>query len=381
MVSNGRMDVCSAPCSPYVPVAAPLVRLLARFGAPAPQTRLLLMVGLAAWLAACGPPRAPSRDGEDALRGPAQGEFSVPGWDKRAYLLHLPSSYDGSAPIPVLYALHGGGGKALGALRTTCANGDANDESCLTALAEREGFAVVFPNGHPSWLVEDLRTWNAGGGEDGFQCVSGAACKEGIDDLAYFDALFAEVERAVLVDEARVFATGLSNGGAMSHRLACARADKIAAIAPVGAGNQVAAVQGCEPSRPVPVLVIHGTADPCWAMEGGESACLQDDGMAKVGVQESIDGWVARNGCAAAATVEELPDTDPNDGTNTTRTRHGECREGADVAVLLSEGGGHTWPDGWQYLGAAEVGPVVRDYRANEELWAFFAAHPMPASP
>lgn len=339
---------------------------------------LASLIGL---LAGCGPPRAPARDGADALMGPAVGEFSVPGWDRRTWGLHLPSAYDGSAPLAAVVALHGGGGNHRGALRTTCAEGDVDDESCLSALAEREGFALVLPDGHPSALLEDMRTWNAGGGADGYQCVSGPSCREGIDDLAFFDALLAEVNRAVFVDESRVYATGLSNGGAMSHRLACARASVFAAIAPLGAGNQVAAVQGCEPERAVPTLILHGTADPCWAMEGGAAACLQDDGMTKVGVQETIDGWVTRNDCSPEPAVEPLPDADPDDGTTTTRTVYGGCRDGADVVVLLSEGGGHTWPRGWPYFGEERVGPVVQDFSANEEIWAFFDAHPRPASP
>lgn len=322
----------------------------------------------------CAVPRAPDRASAEALVGPLNAEFAIPGYDKRRYQLRLPTGYDGSGPVPVIYALHGGGGNHRGGHRMTCADGDITDASCLSVVADREGFAVVYPDGHAGDPMEDVRTWNAGGGGDGFQCVSGPACADNIDDIAFFDTLHEEILRAVNVDEARVYATGLSNGAAMSHRLACERSTVIAAIAPVGGGNQVAAVQGCSVARAVPVLQIHGSADPCWPLEGGAQSCVQNDGQSKVGIQESIDGWVERNGCVGEPVSEALPDS-AGDGTTTTRVTHTECVEGGAVVVLLSEGGGHSWPGGWAYLGEGQIGPLVEDYSANEEIVAFFKAH------
>jgi polyhydroxybutyrate depolymerase len=327
-------------------------------------------------LAACAAPRAPAKDGPDALTGGSEHEFSIPDFDKRNYILHLPPSYAPGEPIPVVLALHGGGGKARGALKVTCPQGDDSHEDCLTKLGDREGFAVVAPNGTGNALLGDVRTWNAGGGQDGWQCVSGEGCKDDVDDLAYFDALHDELMRAIDVDEARVFSTGLSNGGAMSHRLACDRAARFAAVASVGGGNQVAVVQGCTPERAVPVMEIHGDEDPCWTFEESTDACAQQDGLKKVGTRETIAGWVDRNGCATEPRSEQLEDKE-DDGTRTTVRTHGDCDGGADVVLVEVMGGGHTWPGGHGYLGEDTIGRTSRDFLANKTIWSFFQAHPL----
>lgn len=329
-----------------------------------------LPFGLAALLAACGTP--PEDCGAAASgAGGADRVCAVPGWEGRDFLLHVPEGYDPAVPVPVVVVFHGGGGDKEGALRLTCPEGEEGDDGCLVALADREGFAVVAPEGTGSLF--GMHTWNAGGGVDGWRCVSGKACEDGVDDLAYVDALLDEVEAAVAVDADRVYATGISNGGAMSHRVACERADRFAAVAPVAGANQLAAATGCEPSRPVPVLQIHGTEDPCWAWDGGDAACLQKDDDVYVSVDESMAGWATRNGCGGAAGTEALPDAE-DDGTTAIRHTWPGCA--ADVELLEVVGGGHTWPRGWSYLSERRIGPTSQDFSVNEEIWAFFAAHP-----
>lgn len=252
----------------------------------------------------------------------------------------------------------------------TCHDGAETSEACLDRVADAEGFATVYPDGTAAFLGL-ARTWNAGGGEEGWRCVSGDACRDGVDDLAYFDDLFDDLARAVPLGP--VFATGLSNGAAMSHRLACARADRIAAIAPVAGANQVAAVQGCEPSRAVPVLQIHGTDDPCWGYEGGSGACLQDDGDAYVSVADTVSGWAERNGCDDGAVEEAMPDA-ADDGMTSTRTTWQGCE--AAVEHIAIENGGHTWPGGQQYSDEEKIGPVTTDWSASQVMWDFFARVP-----
>lgn len=334
---------------------------------------LLVPLALAVVVAAaCGPPPAAPGRGEDGeITGATEREWSVPGFDKRNYMLFTPSTYDPAVPVPLVVALHGGAGNSKSAKSVTCFEG----KNCLTDAAERDGFAVVYPDGSPGDFLENIRTWNAGGGANGFQCVSGLSCKNGVDDMGFLDALHDEMLRVLNVDEDRVFATGLSNGGAMAHRLACERSTRFAAIAPVAAGNQLGAVQGCNIARPVPVLEIHGTADPCWSFEQSAQACLQDDTEIKVGVVETVTGWSERNGCVGDVVEEPLADA-VDDGMTTTRESHTECVDGADVVLLRVEGGGHTWPNGDPYADDSKVGGVTRDFDADDEILAFFAAHP-----
>jgi polyhydroxybutyrate depolymerase len=228
------------------------------------------------------------------------------------------------------------------------------------------------------------RSWNAGGGRDGFRCVGGEACATDSDDVAYFDDLLAEVRRAVVTHDDQVFATGISNGGAMSHRLACERSEVVAAIATIAGAAQVQATPGCAPSRAVPVLHVHGTEDPCWGYDGSISERLCDDGTGGrfVSVPDSMAGWLERNGCDGTdlddMTRETMPDAQ-DDGTRSTRFRGVDCD--ADTEHVRIDGGGHTWPSGWDYLAERRIGKVAQDFDGNQLVWAFLEAHPLPPTP
>jgi polyhydroxybutyrate depolymerase len=242
----------------------------------------------------------------------------------------------------------------------------------MRAVADARGWIVLYPDGTPS-ILRRIRTWNAGGGEDGWQCVSGRGCRRDVDDAAYVDAVLATIGAAVPIDTSRIYATGLSNGGAMAHRMACERADTFAGIAAVGAGNQWAAWPGCVPSRPVAVLSIHGTEDTCWSYDGGAAACAQDDGGAKVSVEQTmvgddrVEGWAERLGCSGVSTDMDLPDT-ADDGMTTVQRDWTECA--APLRLLSVQGGGHTWPGGDPYLAVA--GAATRDFVATEAILDFF---------
>ncbi|UCH74472.1 MAG: hypothetical protein JSU82_01020 [Rhodospirillales bacterium] len=333
---------------------------------------LVAMLSLA--LAACAAAKQQTCGPADA-RPNAILTCAMPGFEERPYNIHLPASYDAAHPVPVVLAIHGGGGNARGAARTTCPGGDPDSPDCLHAMAARDGVAVVYPNGTSSRLVRRLRTWNAGGGTGDWQCVSGRACKDGVDDIAYFTTLLAELAHWVAVDPSRIYATGLSNGGAMSHRLACEMADRIAAIAPLGGANQFAATTGCAPARPVPVLQIHGTADPCWRYEGGAASCAQRDDKAKIAVEESMRIWAGIDGCGGAGDPEPFA---REDGIETVRIRWGGCRGGAEVVLLRMRGGGHVWPGGWAYLRERKIGPMVTGWSANRVILDFFHEHRLP---
>lgn len=367
--------------------------MLAVVSAPLRATAALVVaVAIGAALCACGEqqqPRIPDKDGADALAGGATGRFAVhdpehQSWRDRSFVLHLPPGYDDEDAVPVVVVFHGGGGNAAAALQLTCALGGDLDPSCLTRLADDEGFAVVAPEGTPAVLLPNHRTWNAGGRSDDavFRCVSGRACDENVDDVAFFDALLREVERGVRVDRQRVFVTGLSNGAALAHRLACERSTVVAAAGAVAGGNQLEAVQGCNPARPVPVLQIHGTDDPCWRFgtddEMGACEARIHPEKIHVSAEETVEGWRARNGCSDEFSEAALDDGDEDDGTSAVVRAFAGCIDGADVEFVVIDGGGHTWPQGYGYLPEATIGSTSTDFSANARLWAFFDAHPLP---
>lgn len=324
------------------------------------------LLGLCAGLVACGEgggrldPRPPVPEAETR---------EVPGYPDRAVLLFGPGPQAG--PVPLVLALHGGASTPEGMRRIACPDGDLASTGCLERMAAAAGVAVAYPSGvlvGGAW--GRARTWNAGGGIDGWKCVSGPACLAGADDVAYLAAVVEDLASSYAIDRARVFATGLSNGAAMSYRLACA-SDLVAAIAPVSGANQLAAAQGCTPSRRVSVLHVHGTADPCWAFDGGPGGCIDPTPGVFVGVEESLAGTAAALRCRAEPVTGTLPDL-VSDGTTTTRLTWRGCDDGARLELLRVDGGGHTWPSGLQYLPATAVGAMTTDFSANAEILNFF---------
>jgi polyhydroxybutyrate depolymerase len=280
----------------------------------------------------------------------------TPGWLDRAFDLHVPPGWDGAAPLPAILLFHGGGANRVSSDRTTCPGGDVASPRCFVAQAGARGYAVIVPDGTGNRPLRGVRTWNAGGAP-GWECVSGGACQAGIDDIGYVGDVLAEVGRALPLDPRRRYATGISNGGALAHRLGCELAPPLAAIAPVGGANQFADTGGGCPGA-LPVLQLHGTADPCWQFEGGTRTCIGPDAP-KTSVAATLDGWRIRNGCDATFVDTPVADVDPTDGVTVVHRAWAGCDHATELYRL--DGGGHTWPGGDQYLGADEVGPVGRD--------------------
>lgn len=307
--------------------------------------------------------------------GPAAtlARCEMAGYPSRTYNAWVPAGVDVSRPTPVVVLFHGGSGNALAALRGTCpgrfdAGGpDLSAPSCIHRVADREGFVVIFPNGTGTEASPERRTWNAGGGREGWHCVSGVACQDGVDDITYVEAVLEHLDGWLNVDDGAVFATGLSNGGALSHRVACELADQFAAIAPVGGANQYETLESCMPAAPVAVLQVHGYDDPCWTWDRSGQTCAPIQVDLKAGAVESTEGWARRNECRDSTT--ETEDDVDGDGRFTIARRWTGCR--APVALLRLEGAGHTMPNGFQYRDEAIIGATLRDW-GMERIWSFF---------
>ncbi len=301
----------------------------------------------------------------DTLQCPTPGELD------RAFDLEVPESWDGISPLPLIYAFHGGGGDRSSADRVTCPGGKQSDPDCLGAKAAAQGYAVVRPDGSGNRPLRNIRTWNSGGGTGEWACVSGGACNANIDDMAYIDKVHALVGDLIPIDPSRVYATGISNGGSMSNRLACERPGRIAAIASVGGTNQFAAGGGACPGN-VSVLQIHGTEDPIWPYETAPSGLGKSDKL-MLGAETSVSGWAARNGCSETTIAQPIDDTE-DDGTSSIRVEYQDCDRPVDL--IRVEGGGHTWPQGFAYLGKGTIGVVAQDFDADDLILEFFNANP-----
>lgn len=262
---------------------------------------------------------------------PLDAIWSVGG---RMVRVHVPASYDPSRPTPVVLNLHGYTGDGL----------QQSTISKMLAASDEHGFIALHPDGHHS-----PRGWNAG-------VCCGTAATSGTDDTGWLASVLDQAEARLCVDTDRVFATGLSNGGFMSHRLGCELADRFAAIAPVAGVVGVT----CHPSRPVAVMHVHGDADPLIPYTGGGVNGNES-------VATTIERWASNNGCTGAPTQTY------QHGDATCVTRSG-CTDNADVTLCTIAGGGHQWPGGISI--GSFLGALSNDLDATNAMWAFFAAHP-----
>lgn len=270
---------------------------------------------------------------------------------RRQYLVHIPARYDASKPTPVVLAFHGGGTEA----KLLAAFSGLNEKS------EEAGFIVVYPFG--SGRLPSVLTFNAG------NCC-GYAMRRNVDDVEFTRRLLDDLAGHCHIDVKRVYATGMSNGGMMVYRLASELSDRIAAIAPVAGTMGVPDIRA---KRPVPVIHFHGTADEHLPLGGGFGKGLS--GTDFFPVEKSIQAWVKANGCREEPAVDTLPDK-AKDGTKVVRKVYGGGKAGAEVILILIEGGGHTWPGREAY--AKVLGKSTKNISANDMMWDFFLAHPMP---
>ncbi len=293
--------------------------------------------------------------------------------EDRPFDVYLPKGLTDAKPAPLLLLLHGGTGNKNAAIRSSCPGGVVDDPKCLHRMALDRGWVVVSASGTSTRIAKRLRVWNAGGGKGEWQCVAGPGCADGTQkDVEHLDAVIAAVRGMVKIDPKRIYASGLSNGGAMSHRLACERGDVFAAIAPVGGANQFETSAKCEPKGDVSVLQIHGTADKCWTVKTSSEACLNRNAGKKLGADETVASWAKRNGCAKEPKVAAMPDT-ADDGTTTERRIYQGCKRG-DVEYLRIEGHGHAYPDGFVFYRRNED-RVAKDF-GSEVIIDFLERHP-----
>jgi polyhydroxybutyrate depolymerase len=329
-----------------------------------------------------GPPDAAAADGASPVVCPpsslSPGDYTrtltVDG-GARTYYVHVPQGLGAASAAPLVFAFHGGGMTVMG-------DGGLGFElfAHVRAKSDASGFVLVEPEGTPALPGSQpgaLDVFNAG------NCCEQAEQKNAnVDDVALVSAIIDAVSTEVCIDPKRVFATGLSNGAMLSHRLACQLSERIAAIAAVsgGMGNRdldtfpsPTTLFPCNPTRPVPVLHIHGTQDACYPFDGGWGPLSL---LTFEGVPVTVQNWVARNGCEAGSPTQVFS--------------HGAascvlypCAKTGEVELCTIDGGGHYWPGGDDWAGStflcgANQGVRSSDIIANDAMWDWFTTHPMP---
>lgn len=314
----------------------------------------VVLIGIAALLSGISPSTtamAQAGDDDVAHCAPARGPLEpgirertlTSGGRERSYLVYIPPDYDPAVRVPVVMSLHGFSSNA-NAQRTISQWG---------AVAYVNNFIAVYPQGLATFPFP--ARWNAG--------RNPFVSNDAVDDVAYIRDLLADLDSFACIDAARVYATGLSAGAGMVNRLACELSDQITAIGGV-AGAYPELPEDCHPSRPVPVMLFHGSADPIASIEGNARMGLLPP--AQVAAE-----WAERNGCDR--TPEKLADLGAVSG-----IRYTNCDEDADVVFYTVGGGGHTWPGGGYVGPEALVGVRNEDIVATDMMWVFFRDFALP---
>ena len=245
---------------------------------------------------------------------------------ERTYLLHVPAGLE--HPNGLVLNLHGGSqtGRKQAA------------ETNYNAVADQYGWIVAYPDGL------DL-SWADGRG-------ASPADRKGVDDVGFLATLIGRLTHEYNIPPGRVFVTGMSAGGFMATRLACARPDLVAAIVPVA--STLGVDVHCNPSKPVSVLAIHGTGDKVVPYKGGRMVG-RGGASTVVGANTMADRWLAYDRCPPAVVAPI------SRGKRLSTTG---CADGTEVAFVTIDGWGHTWPTG-----------AAAGFDASQASAQFFAAH------
>lgn len=252
----------------------------------------------------------------------------------RTYQLYVPPAYKGTKRVPLVFNFHGYGSNA----KQQMIYGNFKPQ------ANKNNFLVVGPDGQLGGVGG--RHFNLGN-EPGLQ-----------KDVDMVQALMTHLQATFCVDAARVYSTGMSDGGAMTSVLACRLPGKFAAFAAVAAIIYCGAKGG----RPVAFAAFMGTADPIVPFNGGEVSCCGNPTLPSA--PSVMANWAAYNGCTQF--------TDTRLGSEVRRRSWKGCKPGSATVFYIIDGGGHTWPGSIPLPG---LGLTTQQIKAGDVIWKFFAAH------
>ncbi len=260
---------------------------------------------------------------------------------ERSFILRTPSQH--IERMPLVIVLHGGGGNGEHAERVTG----------FTQKAQQENFIVAYPNGTGN---KKRFTWNA-------EHCCGQAMHQNSQDVEFIRALIDHLIQHYSVDPNRVYVTGMSNGGMMTHRLGIELSDKIAAIAPV-----VATLFGDEtlPKEPISALIINGQKDTSVPFEGGQPNPRFKHSWGKLPTQPAKEQalfWSKANHCKHSNTRE----------TDTLSHTTYHCPKQVSVEFYALKNDGHAWPGGRK--GRLRADKPNPNFNATDLIWGFFRAH------
>ncbi len=264
--------------------------------------------------------------------------------ETREYRLYIPASYSSGMELPLVINMHGWGSNSF-------------EQSVYTGfnnVADSANILVVYPQGLVGTAI-----WGAT--DTSWEAYFGT----GHDDLGFINKLIDQIYTDYQIDLSRVYATGMSNGGFMSYRLACELSNRIAAIASVTGAMAFSQITACDPQRPVPVMEIHGTSDLTVPYTGIP--------LFTPSIQTAVDYWVEFNECGEVTTTD-VPDINLTDGSTVSKDYY-SCNEDTEVIFYTVLNGGHSWPGAFPI---PTLGFTNQDIAATSVIWNFFNRHQHP---
>jgi len=277
-----------------------------------------------------------------ALAQDVEDTFMIYGRD-RYYKTHLPLGYNYQKKYPLVFVFHGGLG-----------NPELMDKQTgFSDKSDKEGFIVVYPYGTGSF-DKKLLTWNT------WDCC-GYADKKNINDIDFIIEVYNEIVSKYNVDEKRIYATGMSNGGMMCYLLACEVPEKFAAFAPVVAA--MFDTTSCNPKSEASLIIFNSLDDEHIPYSGGIGEKSLVD-VEKLPVETTVNLWVKKFNCYFMNNSES---------SSFVKTSY-KNNNGTEIVLYKMLSGGHSWPGGEKIRRFADN--PVKNVSATDLIWEFFKNNP-----
>lgn len=273
---------------------------------------------------------------------------------QRRFAVYLPDDVD-QRTGPLLFVFHGGGGDVERIRRVG-----------FEEHADEDGGVIIYPEGVDGHWAD---------GRD----ASTTSEQTGVDDVAFVKRLVQMAEANLSFDDDRVVATGASNGGMMSFRLACEAAEPFDVVAPVIAALPQKIRDKCNPAEPPSLVGVQGSEDPFIPIDGGEVSHEDFERLGGGGTVESAESTMGHFagllGCDDQPEVDELAPIVDDDPTRVNRHRFNNCSDDGRLTYYLVEQMGHVWPP-HRGLVPRVSGTRSRQMDATETIWEFVQQPP-----
>ena len=248
----------------------------------------------------------------------------------RTFIMHVPSSYKGDKPVPMLVDYHPIGGSGSAHLSA----------SPYKEKTDPEGVITLYPDGTPNPVgnMAGSNGWNVG------------PCCSSDDDIKFSREMINYVETKVCIDKKRIYAAGYSMGGGMSNHVACFMSDVYAAVAPASMDLNTENSAICSPERPISVIMFRGSQDFVCSYNGGDSG--QRDNLNFLGAKGNFKFWGDKNGCNTTSSTRNSDGCEEYTG----------CKDGVRVVLCTDNLVGAMGPNNHSYGNASIGWPFLKQF-------------------